>query len=39
MTARVVTICPPWSFAATAVPAFAMVNGTPDHAHPEAGAL
>jgi hypothetical protein len=39
MIASVLAIVSAVILAATAVPAFAMVNGTPDQAHPEAGAL
>jgi len=39
MIARVVAIASAVVLAATVGPAFAMVNGAPDHAHPEAGAL
>src|SRR6516165_6321827 len=39
MIAGVVAILTAVVLAATAAPAFAMVNGTPDNAHPEGGAL
>ena len=39
MIAGVVAVVSAVVLAATAVPALAMGNGTPDYAHPEAGAL